>query len=105
MDVKRPLPTRSNDLDTHEFIHESVVQHGSCPSEVKALVDLYPELVCPLGDFETASRHLWPYNEDNDRVREYLHSVKTRTVSNWLEKVMKISKPPDVTDTAVVVEQ
>ena len=115
MDVKRPLPTQSNDPTTHEFVHESVVQDISCPLEVKALVDRYPQLVYPLGGFETAVRYHWSYDEKTDRVKEYLHDVKTRTVSNWLEKLIQLSKPRDLPDptadtsttttTTVVVNQ
>jgi len=114
VDVQRPLPTQSNDPITHEFVHESVLKNSNCPSEVKALVGRYPELVCPLGGIETAARDLWPYDDKTNRVQEYLHDVKIRTGSNWLEKLINISMSRDQIDstadtstksTAVVVTE
>jgi hypothetical protein len=98
MDVQRPLPTQPNDPITHEFIHESVIQHSCCPPEVKALVDRYPELVCPLGDFETAVKNHWPYDENSDRAQEYL-DMKTRSASKWLKRLRRLSRPLDQADT------
>jgi len=51
-----------------------------------------------LGSIETAARDFWPYENKSDRAQEYLHDVKTRTASNWLEKLIKLSKSHDQID-------
>ena len=55
---------------------------------MKALIERHPDLVYPLGGFETVVKDYWPYDENSDQVQEYLHSVKTRTASNWVGKLI-----------------
>ncbi len=47
---------------------------------------------------ETAARNLWPYDEKSDRVQEYLHDVKIRNATYWLEKLINLSKSCDLID-------
>ena len=96
--MQRTLPSGPNDLTTHEFIHESVLQQPNKHPDIRTLVEKYPECVCQLGHLEEAVKKNWPYDESKEEVQQYDRDVKTLTVSNWLGKLVKtVSERHDVT--------
>lgn len=92
----RTLPYSPNDLTTHEFIHESVLQQPNKRPDVEALVEKYPGCVCRLGHLEGAVKKNWPYDEGKEEAQQYDHDVK-----NWLGKLVNVTKHHDV---AVITE-
>jgi len=76
-EVKRPLPSRPNDPVTHEYVHQSVIQQSKPNPAILALVKMYPELLCPLGELEIKLQTNWPHDKNSKQAKNYAAKLKT----------------------------
>lgn len=69
--TSRTLPTASNDRQTHETFHESVLSQEHISPEVFKLLEAQPDFVAPLTDFERQMKQAWPHDPNSDRAQKY----------------------------------
>lgn len=71
METIRDLPTGQPNNTTHEYIHESALNHPACLPSIKKLVEKYPDIVCKLSAHENMIKDKWPYDKTTRQATAY----------------------------------
>ncbi|KAJ3516259.1 hypothetical protein NLJ89_g1238 [Agrocybe chaxingu] len=118
--VQRDLPVMSNNPETQEFIHPSVLHQTKLNEKLSTLLKEQPDLICALGPLEEEMQKNWPYDKTSEGAREYAARLKARPTAvakttSWMRTFIRrsisvsqssssVDMAPDV-DTIVVTER
>jgi len=92
METIRDLPTGQPNNTTHEYIHESVLNHPACLPSIKKLIEKYPDIVCKLSDHETLIKDKWPYDKSTRQAAAYEGSLFKAQNESWATGVFNSLK-------------
>jgi hypothetical protein len=83
MASNRKFPEGKPDDRTHEYIHESVLDHPACPPKIKETVEKYPEIVCKLSAYEAQVKDKWSYDKSSPMAVEYEARLSKTQNESW----------------------